>query len=178
MSRIGRIPVKIPDKVKVTPAGSTVTVEGPKGKLSKEMPPLVSVKVDKDNVVVAALDETRQARMMHGLARSLIDGMVEGVTKGFRKDLEIVGVGYKAQFSPPKLTVSLGYSHPVVYNVPAGIKLTVAENTKISIEGIDKQLVGEVAATIRRFKKPEPYKGKGVRYAGEHITMKEGKTVT
>ncbi len=176
MSRLGKIPVKLPEKVKVEINGSAIAIEGPKGKLSRELPSPVTLKLENGSVHVSS-DTSRKGKMMHGLARSLIQGMVIGVSQGFRKDLEIVGVGYKAQLSGKNLTVLVGLSHPVNYQVPEGIKMTVAENTKISIEGIDKQLVGEVAATIRKFRKPEPYKGKGIRYLGEHIVMKEGKTV-
>ncbi len=177
MSRLGKIPVKLPEKVKVTFANGTVTVEGPKGKLIRKFSDIVNVKTEGDEVLVEVSEDSRTGKMFHGLSRSLLAGMVEGVSKGFKKDLEIVGVGYRAQMSGNTLTLLLGLSHPVVYKIPEGIKITVAENTKLSVEGIDKQLVGEVAATIRRFRKPEPYKGKGVRYAGEHIVMKEGKTV-
>jgi large subunit ribosomal protein L6 len=177
MSRIGKKKIEIPQGVKVSLTGGVVEVEGPKGKNQKALPPMTSVKIEGNSIQVERADDSRQARMMHGLARSLIQGMVDGVLKGFRKDLEIVGVGYKAQLAGTKLTLNLGYSHPIVYNVPAGIKINVVEGTKLSIDGFDKQLVGEVAATIRKFKKPEPYKGKGVRYVGERITMKEGKTV-
>lgn len=176
MSRLGKIPVKIPEKVKVDVAGRLVKIEGPKGKLEREFPAPVEVKVENGNICVSS-DTTRRGKMMHGLSRSLIQGMVEGVSQGFKKELEIVGVGYKAQISGKTLTITAGFSHPVVYQVPESIKLTVTDGVKILIEGIDKQLVGEVAATIRKFRKPEPYKGKGIRYLGEHIAMKEGKTV-
>jgi len=177
MSRIGKKPVSIPSGVKVEVKDGSVFAEGPKGKANMILPPLVKVKVEGGSVIVNRDDDTRKARVMHGLARSLINGMVIGVLQGYKKNLEIVGVGYKAQLSGSSLTLSLGFSHPVVYKVPEGVKLTVTDNTKISVEGIDKKLVGEVAAIIRRFRKPEPYKGKGIRYAGEHITIKEGKTV-
>lgn len=177
MSRVGNKPIPIPPGVKVGQERNTILVEGPKGKLSKELPPLVSVKIEKENIIVARDNEMRKTRMMHGLARSLIAGMVIGVVDGYKKNLEIVGVGYKAQIAGENITLNLGFSHPIVYHIPKEIKITITDNTKLAIEGIDKQLVGEVAATVRRFRKPEPYKGKGVRYAGEHITMKEGKTV-
>jgi large subunit ribosomal protein L6 len=177
MSRVGNKKIEIPTGVKISLNNGIVEVEGPKGKNNKGLPPMTDLKVDGAYASVLRSDESRQAKMMHGLARSLIQGMVDGVVKGFRKDLEIVGVGYKAQLAGNKLTLSLGYSHPIIYAVPSGIKLSVTDNTKIAVEGVDKQLVGEAAATIRRFKKPEPYKGKGVRYSGEHITIKEGKTV-
>ncbi len=176
MSRLGKIPVKLPEKVKADVSGRLISVEGPKGKLSREMPEPVSLKVEGGAVLVFS-DTTRKGKMMHGLSRSLIQGMVDGVSKGFKKDLEIVGVGYKFQLNGNILNIAAGLSHPINYKVPDGIKLSVADGLKVSIEGIDKQLVGEVAATIRKFKKPEPYKGKGIRYLGEHIVMKEGKTV-
>jgi len=177
MSRVGTKKIEIPQGVKVSLKDGIVFVEGAKGKNSKKLPPMTDLKVDGTSATVSRSSDSRQARMMHGLARSLIQGMVDGVTKGFKKELEIVGVGYKAQLSGTKLTLNLGYSHPIVYEVPTGIKIGIVDGVKMSIDGVDKQLVGEVAATIRKFKKPEPYKGKGVRYVGEHITMKEGKTV-
>ena len=178
MSRIGKKPLPLPQGVKATAGTVDITVEGPKGKLSLTLPPMTSVKIDNGIVQVNRADDSRTARTMHGLARSLIAGMIVGVAEGYKKDLEIVGVGYKAQLAGQKLTLNLGYSHPVVYDVPEGIKITVSDNnTKLNVSGIDKQMVGQAAATIRRFKKPEPYKGKGVRYANEHITIKEGKTV-
>jgi len=178
MSRIGKKPLPLGQGVKASAETGDITIEGPKGKLSLALPPMTSVKIENGIVQVSRADDSRTARTMHGLARSLISGMIVGVTEGYKKDLEIVGVGYKALLAGQKLTLNLGYSHPVIYDVPQGIKLTVTDNnTKINVSGIDKQLVGQAAATIRRFKKPEPYKGKGVRYANEHITIKEGKTV-
>ncbi len=177
MSRIGNKKIEIPQGVKLSLNAGVVQIEGPKGKNSMKLPPMTDMKVEGNFVVVTRASDAREAKMMHGLARSLIQGMVEGVTKGFKKNLEVVGVGYKAQLSGTKLTLNLGYSHPIVYDVPAGIKIAITDGTKLLVDGIDKQLVGEVAATIRKFKKPEPYKGKGVRYAGEHITIKEGKKV-
>ncbi len=177
MSRVGNKPIEIPDGVKVDAAQGEVKVEGPLGKLSRRIPPLVGIKIEDGIVYVSRENETNRAKAMHGLARSLVNGMVIGVKDGFKKELEIVGVGYRAQASGQKLNLNIGYSHPVEYEVPQGIKVLVNDNTKISVEGFDKQLVGEVAATIRRFRKPEPYKGKGIRYVGERIIMKEGKTV-
>jgi len=177
MSRIGKQPIAIPAGVKVSVDGANVTVEG-KSKLALQLPPYTAAAVEGNNVIVSQTSEARSAGAMHGLARSLINNMVIGVTTGFRKELEIVGIGYKAVLSGTKLTLSLGYSHPIVYQVPAGIKLTVGgENNKITIEGADKRLVGQTAAEIRRFRSPEPYKGKGIRYAGERIILKEGKSV-
>ena len=177
MSRIGKKKVDIPQGVKVRLENSLVVVEGPKGSNKMALPKRTSVKIDDKSVQVEREDDSRESKMMHGLARSLIQGMIDGVSKGFKKELEIVGVGYKAQLTGTKLTLNLGYSHPIVFSIPSGIKINVTDGTKLSIEGCDKKLVGEVAATIRKYKKPEPYKGKGVRYLGEHITMKEGKTV-
>lgn len=176
MSRIGNIPVAIPPAVKVEVKDGLIRVEG-KNKLEMQIPPRVTVNVEDSVVTVARNDESRESNALQGLARSLINNMVIGVTKGFRKDLTIIGVGYKAQLQGQKLQLNLGYSHPVEYQIPAGVNVVVADGTKISIEGADKQLVGEVAATIRRFRKPEPYKGKGIRYADERVVIKEGKTV-
>lgn len=176
MSRIGKKPVQIPAGVKVAVADGAVTVEG-KGKLTLTIPNLITVVVNGQEIIVERTDDSTESNALHGLIRSLINNMIIGVTKGFRKDLLIIGVGYKAQISGQKLTLNLGFSHPVIYQVPEGIKVTVAENTKVAIEGFDKQLVGEVAATIRRYKKPEPYKGKGIRYVDERVTLKEGKSV-
>lgn len=176
MSRIGKKPIAIPAGVKVTVADGAVTVEG-KAKLSLPLPPLVSVAVEGSEVIVSRQDEERASSAMQGLARSLINNMVIGVSTGFKKELQIVGVGYRAQISGNKLVLNLGYSHPIEYMVPEGVKVTVADNVKITVEGADKQLVGQAAATIRRFRKPEPYKGKGIRYVDEQITLKEGKSV-
>ena len=177
MSRVGSNPIPLPSGVKVVLDDNIVKVEGPKAKLQKALPPLVELKIENDLLTVSRVEETQKARAMHGLTRSLIAGMVTGVTEGFKKNLEIVGVGYRAQVDGNKLTLLLGFSHPVEYILPEGITVTVADNTKLSVEGADKQAVGQVAAIIRQFKKPEPYKGKGIRYADEHIVMKEGKTV-
>ena len=177
MSRIGLKPVTIPSGVKVAIADGEMKVEGPKGKLAKAIPPLCEIKLENDTAVVSRVEETRRAKAMHGLTRSLLAGMVEGVSAGFTKNLEIIGVGYRAQAQGQKLNLNLGFSHPVVFEVPDGITVTVADNTKIAVAGADKQLVGEVAATIRRYRKPEPYKGKGIRYQGERVSLKEGKSV-
>ncbi|MCK5843914.1 MAG: 50S ribosomal protein L6 [Victivallales bacterium] len=177
MSRIGYQPISLPSGVKVTLDGDVVKVEGPKAKLSKKLPPHVSLTIEGEILKFDRENESKTARSMHGLARSLVAGMVEGVEKGFRKDLEIIGVGYRAQVQGSKLTLTLGFSHPVEYNIPQGVTVSVENNTKLAIEGSDKQMVGEVAATIRRYKKPEPYKGKGIRYVGERVVIKEGKTV-
>jgi large subunit ribosomal protein L6 len=177
MSRIGRKPIEIPAQVKAALDGRKVRVEGPKGKLALDLPRTVEVGVDAKAISVRSTSEGREARALHGLARSLIQNMVLGVTKGFRKQLEIEGVGFKAAVQGKNLNLALGFSHPILYPIPEGIKITVEENTRIAVDGCDKQQVGEVAASIRRFYPPEPYKGKGVRYAGEKIRRKEGKTV-
>lgn len=176
MSRIGKKPVGIPAGVKVTIADNSVVVEG-KEKLSMALPPHVSAEVKDGQVLVSAMDESRTANAMHGLARSLIQNMVIGVSQGFRKELQIVGIGYKAAVAGKKLNLSLGYSHPIEFAIPEGVKITVTPENKITVEGCDKQLVGETAAQIRRFRKPEPYKGKGIRYVDERIVLKEGKSV-
>ena len=174
MSRIGMKPVAIPAGVKVAVAGSSVEIEGKLGKLSIAIPEGTAVKVEGSEVIVTRADDNFKA--LHGLVRSLINNAVFGVVNGYKKELEIVGVGFKATLAGQKLTLLLGYSHPIEYMIPDGIKLTVTpDGTKIAIEGFDKQLVGEVAARIRRFHKPEPYKGKGVRYSDEQVTIKPGK---
>ena len=175
MSRIGKKPIAIPSGVKVAISGTSVTVEG-KAKLSLTLPPHVEAEVVDQQIVVKQVGDAREAGAMHGLARSLINNMVIGVTAGFKKELAIVGVGYKASMAGSKLNLALGYSHPIVYQVPEGVKVTLVEN-KIVVEGADKQLVGETAAEIRRFRSPEPYKGKGIRYVDERIVLKEGKSV-
>ena len=177
MSRIGKQPVSIPAKVKVEVKGQKVHVEGPKGKLDWELPARTTAKVEGANVVVARKGEDAQARALHGLSRALINNMVKGVNDGFMKKLEINGVGFKAAVAGKTITMNLGYSHPINYNIPDQIKVTVEENTKITIEGPDKQLVGKVAAELRSYYPPEPYKGKGVKYSDEHVKRKEGKTV-
>ncbi|MEA3186862.1 MAG: large subunit ribosomal protein [Chthoniobacter sp.] len=178
MSRIGKKPIELPAQVKLNISGAgAVNVEGPKGKLAWTLPKQIKARIDGKNVVVERGDETRQVRALHGLSRALISNMVTGVSTGFMKDLEIQGVGFKAAVQGKVLNLSLGFSHPILFPIPEGIKITVADNTKIKVEGIDKHLVGQVAADIRGYYPPEPYKGKGVRYAGEQIIRKEGKTV-
>lgn len=178
MSRIGKQPVPIPDKVNVTIKGDTVLVEGPKGKVSKLFAPVVKVTVADKNVIVSRTeDDSRFAKAMYGTVRSIIAGMVKGVTDGYSKELEIQGVGFKANLKGNLLDLALGYSHPIVMEIPAGIKVTVTDQTKVKVEGADKQLVGAVAAEIRSYYPPEPYKGKGVRLVGERVRRKEGKTV-
>lgn len=178
MSRIGNKAVEIPDKVKVNISqDGAVAVEGPKGKLSWTLPRDIKATVADNKVSLARNAETRSVKALHGLSRSLVSNMVQGVSEGFTKDLIIEGVGFKAAVQGQTLNLSLGFSHPILFPIPNEIKVTVAENTKISISGIDKKVVGQVAADIRRYYPPEPYKGKGVRYAGEVIRRKEGKTV-
>jgi large subunit ribosomal protein L6 len=178
MSRIGNKPVEIPDKVKVNiDNDGAISVEGPKGKLSWKLPRDISGKLDNNRVTLARSAETRSVRALHGLSRALVHNMVQGVSEGFFKQLEIEGVGFKAAVQGSILNLSLGFSHPILFPIPKEIKITVMDNTKLTIQGIDKKLVGQVAADIRRFYPPEPYKGKGVRYAGEQIRRKEGKTV-
>lgn len=177
MSRIGKQPVAIPAKVKVDVKGSKVFVEGPKGKLDMEIPRRTSLKIDGGNVVVSRDGEDAEARAMHGLSRALLNNLVHGVSEGYSKKLEINGVGFKAAVQGKVVNLSLGYSHPINYEIPDQIKVTVEENTKITIEGPSKQVVGQVAAEIRSYYPPEPYKGKGVKYADERIERKEGKTV-
>jgi large subunit ribosomal protein L6 len=177
MSRIGKQPIALPPKVKVEVKGQKVHVEGPKGKLDWELPARTSVKVTDGKIEVARAGEDAQARALHGLSRALINNMVKGVSEGFMKKLEIQGVGFKAAVQGKVVNMSLGYSHPINYPIPDQIKVTVDENTKITIEGPDRQVVGQVAAELRGFYPPEPYKGKGVRYSDERVERKEGKTV-
>ena len=177
MSRIGKQPIAIPAKVKVAVKGQSVHVEGPKGKLDWELPRRTSLKVQDGKVVVSRQGDDAAAKALHGLSRALVNNMVKGVSEGFVKKLEIQGVGFKAAVQGTNVNLSLGYSHPVVYPIPAQIKVTVEENTKLTIEGPHRQVVGQVAAEIRSFYPPEPYKGKGVRYTDERVVRKEGKTV-
>lgn len=175
MSRIGKAPITVPGGVTVTVDGDDVVVKGPKGELSRRVPELVSVRQDGDTIVVERSDDERESRALHGLVRSLVQNMVTGVTDGFHKDLDIVGVGYRATAKGSGLELSLGFSHPVVVEAPEGISFVVPQPTRIEVHGIDKQLVGQVAANIREWRKPEPYKGKGVRYVDEHVRRKAGK---
>jgi large subunit ribosomal protein L6 len=178
MSRIGNKAVEIPDKVKVNiDEEGAVSVEGPKGKLDWKLPRQIRASVKDNRVSLVREVEARNVKALHGLSRSLVYNMVQGVSEGFTKQLEIEGVGFKAAVQGSTLNLSLGFSHPVPFSIPKDIKITVADNTKITVQGVDKKLVGQVAADIRRFYPPEPYKGKGVRYAGEQIRRKEGKTV-
>jgi large subunit ribosomal protein L6 len=175
MSRIGRKPVPVPNGVTVTVNGPAITVKGPKGELSRKLHPDMQVRVENGTVTVDRPSDEERHRALHGLTRSLIANMVEGVTQGYKKQLEITGVGYKAEVKPFGLQLALGYSHPVEYRAPAGIKLTAPQPTAVVIEGADKEKVGQVAAEIRALRKPEPYKGKGVKYQGEQVRRKAGK---
>jgi large subunit ribosomal protein L6 len=177
MSRIGKIPVPIPPKVKVEVKDRTVFVEGPKGKLNFPLPKRTSVTINNGQAVVARDGDDAEAKSLHGLTRAIVNNMVKGVTDGFVKKLEIQGVGFKAAVQGKNVNLSLGYSHPVLYPIPDQIKVTVEENTKLTIEGPSKEVVGLVAAEIRSYYPPEPYKGKGVRYSDEKVVRKEGKTV-
>jgi len=177
MSRIGKIPIILPPKVKVEMKGHRVFVEGPKGKLNMELPPRTSLKVENGRVLLSRDGDDAKAKALHGLSRALVYNMVKGTADGFVKKLEIQGVGFKAAVQGKNVNLNLGYSHPISYPIPDQVKVTVEENTKLTIEGPDKQVVGQVASEIRGFYPPEPYKGKGVRYAGEHVQRKEGKTV-
>ena len=177
MSRIGKTPVTIPPKVKVEVKDRKISVEGPKGKLDWTVPRRTTVKVENNEVLVARQSDDPEAKALHGLSRALINNMVKGVAEGYVKKLEIQGVGFKAAVSGKNITLNLGYSHPIVYPIPDQIKVTVDENTKITVEGPSKEIVGLVASEIRSYYPPEPYKGKGVRYSDEQVKRKEGKTV-
>jgi large subunit ribosomal protein L6 len=177
MSRIGKIPVAIPAKVKVEIKDRKVFVEGPKGKLDWTLPRRTTAKVENNSVLIARQGDDAEAKALHGLSRALVNNMVKGVSEGYVKKLEIQGVGFKAAVTGKNVTLNLGYSHPIVYPIPDQIKVTVEENTRLTIEGPNKEVVGLVASEIRGYYPPEPYKGKGVRYAGEQVKRKEGKTV-
>jgi large subunit ribosomal protein L6 len=177
MSRIGRSPITVPSGVDVTIAGNHIDVKGPKGQLQFDVPGEITVRREGEELLVERPDDERENRAMHGLVRSLVNNMVVGVTDGFRKDLDIVGVGYRAiAQGPGKLELALGFSHPVKIDAPDGITFEVPSPTTVGVVGIDKELVGQVAANIRAIRKPEPYKGKGVRYRDEYVVRKAGKT--
>ncbi|MBI2562335.1 MAG: 50S ribosomal protein L6 [candidate division NC10 bacterium] len=176
MSRIGKLPISIPDTVKVEVEAHTVTVKGPKGTLSMAVHPAMDVRVQDRQVLCGRPSDTKFHKALHGLTRSLIANMVEGVTKGFERKLELVGVGYRAAVQGQNLSITLGFSHPIIYPVPPGIRVEVKDQTQLTVSGSDKQLVGAVAAKVRSFRPPEPYKGKGVKYADERIRRKAGKT--
>ena len=178
MSRVGVKPISLPEKVTVKNDGGIVTIEGPKGKLAFTLPSGIDLSNENNKLTVTRNSETsRQLRALHGTARAIVNNMISGVTKGFVKDLEIQGVGFRAAVKGKELDLSLGRSHPLLHPIPDGLTVTVTDNTKIKVEGIDKQMVGQFAAEVRGFYPPEPYKGKGVRYAGEHVRRKEGKSV-
>ena len=176
MSRIGKKPVAIPAGVKVSVKDGVVTAEG-KEKLTLALPRLVELEITDSEVIVKQQKENRESSAMQGLTRALIQNMVIGLSTGFKKELQIIGVGYKAQVQGSKLVLNLGYSHTIEYQIPKGLTVAMGENNTIVITGVDKQMVGQAAATIRGYRPPEPYKGKGIRYVDEHVTIKEGKTV-
>ena len=176
MSRIGKKPVTLPKGVKVSVSGAEAVVEGAKGKLTCPIMAGISLDISADSVTLLRANEEAQTRAFHGLSRALLANAVQGVTDGWKKELDIVGVGYKAALDGGKLRLDLGYSHPIMYDAPQGITIAVEKNTHLTVTGIDRQLVGQVAADIRKFRKPEPYKGKGVQYTGEVIRRKAGKT--
>lgn len=177
MSRIGKQPVVVPAGVTVDIKGNTIVVKGPKGELTRECHPTMKIEMKDDAIIVTRPDDQKIHRAFHGLTRSLLANMVEGVTKGFEKKLEIIGVGYRATAAKNKITLSLGYSHPIEYVAPTGIEFSMDEEKKniIIVRGIDKQIVGEAAAKVRSYKKPEPYKGKGIKYMDEQVRRKAGK---
>ena len=175
MSRIGKRPIPIPPKVTLTIDGQQITVKGPKGELTRVLPAQVILEQDGETLLVKRRDESRVARQRHGLSRTLVANMVDGVSKGFEKRLEIQGVGYRAQVQGKNLILNVGYSKPVEMNPPEGINVAVENNTNVIVSGIDKEVVGNVAAQVRAVRPPEPYKGKGIRYAGEQIRRKAGK---
>lgn len=175
MSRIGKLPIEVPAGVTITINGHAVTVKGPKGELHRNMHPEIGVSMKDATVTVSRPSDEPRHKSLHGLSRTLVANMVEGVTKGYMKQLEITGVGYKAEVKPYGLQLALGFSHAIEYKAPKGIKLTAPVPTQVVIEGADKEIVGQVAAEIRALRKPEPYKGKGVKYAGEVIRRKAGK---
>ncbi len=176
MSRIGKRPVPLPKGVTASIDGRTVTVKGPKGEISRTVHAELSVALEEQSVAVRRPSDEPRHKALHGLTRTLVANMVEGVTKGFTKSLEIQGVGYKAEVKPFGVQLVVGYSHPVPYHAPKGIKISVDNNTQVKVEGVDKELVGQVAAELRSVRPPEPYKGKGIRYVGEQVRRKAGKT--
>jgi large subunit ribosomal protein L6 len=176
MSRIGRLPVPLVAGVKIAVAGRKVTIEGPKGSLARELPGGISAEVAEGKLVVSRRDDSKPQRALHGLSRALIANAVEGVTKGFTKDLEIQGVGYRAQVAGKSVNFTLGYTHPIDFPIPDGIQIVVDKQTKLTVSGIDRQQVGQVAAKIRSLRPPDVYKGKGIRYANEQVRKKAGKT--
>lgn len=177
MSRVGKKTIALPAKVTLKLDGRHITVQGPKGNLEWDLPEGISLREEDGQVIVARASEQRRHKALHGTARSLVQNMIQGVSQGFTKDLEILGVGFRASVKGKDLDLSLGRSHPLLHPIPSGLTVTVTDNTKIKVEGIDKQLVGQFAADVRAYYPPEPYKGKGVRYVGEKVRRKEGKSV-
>lgn len=177
MSRVGKMPIVVPETVKVVFEGAEVRVQGPKGTLSHSIPEGVTVEVDGDNLHIRRANDTKSVRALHGLTRKLLANMVEGVSQGFRKVLEINGVGYRAELKDQSLHLTLGFSHPVVFPLPEGVSASVERQTVITLECHDKQVLGQAAAEVRRFRPPEPYKGKGIRYQGELVQRKAGKAM-
>jgi len=176
MSRIGKKPIAIPKGVTVKADDTGVEVKGPKGQMKQQLPPGVSVAVEDGTIVTKKISDDAQLDKFHGLARSLVNNAVLGVTEGWKRELDIVGVGYRAELKGQQITLALGYSHPVVFEVPKGIEVAIAKQTHITVTGVDRQLVGQVAANLRRLRKPDPYQQKGVRYTGEVLKKKAGKT--
>jgi large subunit ribosomal protein L6 len=177
MSRIGKQPIPIPDKVKVDIAGAKITVTGPKGTLSRELDSAITASIEEKEIVMKRKTDMKKHRALHGLSRALVSNMVEGVNEGFKKELQIIGVGFRAEMRGKVMVLNIGYSHPIIFQPPDGITITVeGKENKIEVTGADKQMVGEVAAKIRSFRKPEPYKGKGIRYVDEYVRHKAGKT--
>ena len=176
MPGIGRWPVPIPDKVAISEQDGIVTAEGPKGKLDLKIDPLMSISIADGQVAITRKDDSRQAKSLHGLTRKLIANMMQGVSSGFSRVLEINGVGYRAEGSGDTITFALGFSHPIIFQLPEGVTASIERQTQVTLESIDKQLLGEVAAAMRRLRPPDPYKAKGIKYAEEHIRRKAGKT--
>jgi large subunit ribosomal protein L6 len=176
LSRIGKLPIPIPEKVEVNLKDNYLICKGPQGELSRRLHAEMELKVENNNIIVSRPSDSKEHRSLHGLTRSLVANMVEGVSTGFTRKLEIIGVGYKAEIKGKNLVMSLGYSHPIVMSFPESIETSVPAPTEIIVQGPDKELVGMVAAKIRSFRKPEPYKGKGIRYSGEYVRRKAGKT--
>ena len=176
MSRVGTSPIPVPSGVDITISGANVVVKGPKGTLTRDLPAAVSIRQDGEQLIVERADDEHESRALHGLARALVSNMVVGVSQEFSKELEIIGTGFRANLQGSVLDLSLGYSHPVKVTAPEGITFEVPVPTRVVVRGVDKELVGQTAADIRALRKPEPYKGKGVRYLGEHVARKAGKT--
>lgn len=176
MSRIGNKPIEIPSGVTVNLDGQTMTVKGPKGELTRDLSPAITIEIEDKTINFSRPDDHKENRSMHGTTRSLVSNMIEGVSNGFKKELELIGVGYRAQKQGSKLVVNVGLSHPVEFEAPEGVTFDVPSNTQIIVEGVNKEVVGELAANIRAVRPPEPYKGKGIKYVGEYVRRKEGKT--